>query len=200
MVTKTSELSFQSPRDYQVQGGLLQEFEQGLNPLNPHWPAVILFLVGLVVFLIIGRWLVRRSAVYPPTPAGGLIKSFGLFVVGLAGVYVLALNPFSLLFFIPLLFWFLIGVRKGAGRILDILFFVLGGLVVYFPFYFFGFMIQHMNFAVLWYMMMMFSIQEVSFLTALAITAIITAGLAMIVNPPLKVEGKIAPAASPAQA
>jgi hypothetical protein len=166
--------------------------------LNPHWPAVILFLVGMGVFLFLGRRLVRRSAAYPPTPAGGMIKSFGLLVVGLAGIYVLALNPFSLLFFIPLLFWFLIGVRKDAGRILDILFFVLGGLVVYYLFYFFGFIIQHMDFAVLWYMMMMFSIQEVSFLTALAITAIIAAGLAMIVNPPLQAEEKTAVAVSPA--
>jgi hypothetical protein len=46
--------------------------------------------------------------------------------------------------------------------------------------------------------MMMFSIQEVSFLTALAITAIIAAGLAMIVNPPLKTEEKAEVAVSPA--
>jgi hypothetical protein len=42
-----------------------------------------------------------------------------------------------------------------------------------------------MNFAVLWYMMMMFSIGEVSFLTALAVTAIIAAGLSMLVKPPV---------------
>ena len=154
--------------------------------LSPRWPAVILFLVGMGVFIFIGRWLVHRSAVYPPIPGRGMIKSFALFVVGLAGVYVLVLNPFSLLFFIPLLFWFLIGVRKGAGRILDILFLLLGGLVVYFLFYFFGFIIQRMGFAVLWYMMMMFSIQEVSFLTSSAIAAIIAAGLAMVVEPPVR--------------
>lgn len=186
--------------------GLMDKYElypattKDPETLNPHWPAVILFLLGLGVFLFLGHWLVRRTAAYPPTPARGLIKSFGLFVVGLVGVYVLALNPFSLLFFIPLLFWFLIGVRKGAGRILDILFFLLGGLVVYFLFYFFGFIIQRMGFAVLWYMMMMFSIQEVSFLTALAITAIIAAGLAMIVNPPLKAAERKVTAVSPAGA
>ena len=184
--------------------GLMDKYElypattKDPETLNPHWSAVLLFLIGMGVFLFLGRWLVKRSAAYPPTPAGGMIKSFGLFVVGLAGIYVLALNPFSLLFFIPLLFWLLIGVRKGSGRLLDILFFLLGGLVVYFLFYFFGFMIQRMNFAVLWYIMIMFSIQEISFLTALVITAIIAAGLAMIVNPPLKVEEKSSVAVSPA--
>jgi len=165
---------------------------------NPRWPAVILFLAGIGLFSFIGRWLVRRSAVYPPTPRNGMIKSFALFVVGLAGAYVLVVNPFSLLFFIPLLFWFLIGVRKGGGRILDILFFLLGGLVVYFLFYFFGFIVERIGFYVLWYMMMMFSIQEVSFLTTLAVTAIFAAGLTMIVNPPLMAAEKEALAASPA--
>ena len=56
--------------------------------------------------------------------------------------------------------------------------------MVYALFYFFGFVIQRMNFAVLWYMMM-FSIGEVSFLTALAVTAIIAAGLSMLVKPPM---------------
>lgn len=167
--------------------------------LNPRWPAVILFLAGIGAFLSLGRWLVHRSAVYPPSPEGSTIKSFAFFVIGLAGVYVLALNPFSLLFFLPLLFWFFIGVRKGRGRILDILFFLLGGVVVYFLFYFFGFIIQRMGFAVLWYMMMMFSIQEVSFITSLVITAIIAAGLTMIVNPPLKPAKEIAAAASLAE-
>ena len=128
------------------------------------------------------------------------MKSFAFFIVGLAGVYVLAANPFSLLFTIPLAFWFLINGRKGGGRLLDILFFLLGGLVVYALFYFFGFTIQHLNFAVLWYMMIMFSIGEIGFLTVLGITATIAAGLAMVVNPPLKSARKAVEATSPAGA
>jgi hypothetical protein len=95
------------------------------------------------------------------------------------------INPFSLLFFVPLLFWFLIRGRKGWGRILDILFFLLGGLMVYALFYFFGFVIQKMDFAILWYMMMMFSIGEVGPVTALVIMAVIAAGLSMVVPPPV---------------
>ena len=39
------------------------------------------------------------------------------------------------------------------------------------------------DFAILWYLMM-FSIRMISFPTAVAITAIVAAGLSMIVNPP----------------
>jgi hypothetical protein len=155
--------------------------------MNPRWLAVVIFLAGLAVFIKAGRWLARHfsSRSTPPEPAA--VKSFGLSVVGTAGVYVLAVNPFSLLFFIPLLFWFLIKGRGGRKRILDILFFLLGGLMVYALFYFFGFVIQRTDFAVLWYMMMMFSIGEVGPLTALAVTAILAAGLSMVVRQAVKV-------------
>ena len=151
--------------------------------VTPHWPAVILFLLGLVAFFTLSRWLLRRFSGSRTAPETGIVKSLALFVVGLAAVYILLINPFSLLFFVPLLFWFLIKGRRGFGRLLDILWFILGGLIVYALFYFFGFVIQRSNFAVLWYMMMMFSIREVGFLTALVITAIIAAGLSMIVKP-----------------
>jgi hypothetical protein len=153
--------------------------------LNPRWPAVIIFLLGLVVFWFIGRWLVRLFGGESLSEDPVATKSFALLVIGLAGVYVLLINPFSLLFFVPLLFWFLIRGRKGWGRILDIIFFLLGGLMVYALFYFFGFVIQKMDFAILWYMMMMFSIGEVGPVTALVIMAIIASGLSMIVPPPV---------------
>ena len=121
-------------------------------------------------------------------------------MVGLSAVYVLITNPFSLLFFVPLLFWLLIRCRKGAGRLLDILFFLLGGLIVYFLFYMIGFVILHMDFAVLWFIMMMFSIGMIGFLTVLVITAIIAAGLAMVVKPPMKPFEKNATDISPAAA
>jgi hypothetical protein len=35
MNTYTSEISFQNPPGYQIQGALLQEFEHWLDPLNP---------------------------------------------------------------------------------------------------------------------------------------------------------------------
>jgi hypothetical protein len=156
--------------------------------LNPRWPAVIIFLLGTAVFFVMGRWLVRRFAGGVPSPQAKIIKSLAAMIIGLAGVYVLVTNPFSLLFFVPLLFWLLIKGRKGAGRLLDLFFFLLGGLMVYALFYFFGFVIMRMDFAVLWYMMMMFSIREVGFLTALVITAILAAGLSMVVTPPVHAE------------
>ena len=41
--------------------------------LNPRWPAVILFLVSLVIFLWLGRLLVRRQAGKLPAPEPGAI-------------------------------------------------------------------------------------------------------------------------------
>ena len=168
--------------------------------LNPRWSAVILFLLGLILFVILGRWLVRRYASDQPAPAFSAVKSLALFVVGLGGVYVIALNPFSLLFFLPLLFWFLIGGLKGIGKALDILFFLLGGLLVYGLVYIFGFQTLRYDFAFLWYMLNMFSIRMISFPTACVITAIIAAGLSMVVTPPIKAIEKPVEAVSPVAA
>lgn len=151
--------------------------------LNPRWPAIILLLLGLGVFLVIGRLIARRFTRQSELPEFREIKSFALFVVGLSAVYILAINPFSLLFFVPLLFWFLIRGRSGAGKLLDILFFLLGGLMVYALIYFFGFLTLRYNFAMLWYMLNTFSIRMISFPTAAVITAITAAGLSMVVNP-----------------
>ena len=157
------------------------------DPLfQPKWPAVILFLVGLAVFLWLGRWLgvlPGRFADPASTPTAAQIQSLALLVIGLAGAYILIVNPFSLLFMVPLLAWFFIAGRLGAGRFLDIGLFLLGGLIVYALFYFFGFVILRNNFAILWYLMMMFSIRMISFPAAVAITAIVGAGLSMIVSP-----------------
>jgi len=46
MVTQTSELSFQNPRGYQVQSGLLQDFERGLDPLNPQSSRIPCHVLG----------------------------------------------------------------------------------------------------------------------------------------------------------
>ena len=164
--------------------------------LNPRWPAVIIFLLGLALFLALGRWAVRRFAGDQPAPPFSAVKSLALLIVGLGGIYVLVLNPFSLLFFLPLLFWFLIGGRRRFGKTLDILFFLLGGLVVYGLIYIFGFQTLRYDFAFLWYMLNMFSIRMLSFLSAAMITAILAAGLSMVVNPPHKAQAA-KPAAVP---
>jgi hypothetical protein len=52
----------------------------------------------------------------------------------------------------------------------------------------FGFQTLRYNFAFLWYMLNMFSIRMLSFLSAAMITAILAAGLSMVVNPPSKKE------------
>ena len=94
------------------------------------------------------------------------------------------INPFSLLFFIPLLFWLLIRGREGWGKSLDILFFALGGLMVYFLIYQFGFVVLRYGFVFLWYLLNMFSIGMIGFRVAVAAMAILAAGLTLVVKPP----------------
>ena len=46
MITQSSELSFQPPTGYEVQSGLLQEFERGLDPLNPQASQIPCHVLG----------------------------------------------------------------------------------------------------------------------------------------------------------
>ncbi len=152
--------------------------------LYPRWPAVILFVGILACLIYIGRQLVRRSADLLKTPSAADTKSLSLFVIGLAALYILAVNPFSLLFLVPILFWFFIRRRKRAGLALNILLFALGGLMAYALIYVFGFTVLRIGWSFLWYLMNMFSTRTIDFPTAAVITAIIAAGLAMFVQPP----------------
>lgn len=150
--------------------------------LNPRWPAVILFLLGLGLFFWIGRRLVRKYT--GAFPEFGEIKSLAFLFIGLVGVYIVIANPFSLLFLVPVLLWFLIRGRKGIGKLLDIFLFLLGGLMVYALIYFFGFLLLRYGFVFLWMFMNIISIRMFSFLAMLAGTAVIAAGLSLIVTPP----------------
>ncbi len=171
-----------------VEVGLMDKWElypsqaKGEPLFNPKWPAVILWIIGLTVFLWLGRKLASRFSgeIDASVPR---IKNLALLIIGLSAVYILLANPFSLLLMVPVLFWFLIAGRRGVGKSFDVLFFLLGGLIVYVLFYFFGFVILRNGLNVLWYVMMMFSCGMVSFKSAIAITAIIAAGLSMVVNP-----------------
>jgi hypothetical protein len=151
---------------------------------QPRWPAVFLYLAGLTFFLVVGHKSAGHFGNQQADPAPGQLKSLALLIVGLAGLYLLVINPFSLLFLVPLVAWFFIGGRRGAGRLVDILLFALGGLIVYVLFYFFGFVILRIDWAILWYLMMMFSIGMIGFPTTIAITAILAAGLMLVITPP----------------
>jgi hypothetical protein len=152
--------------------------------VTPRWPAVVIFILSLVAFFFLSRWLLRRYFSDHPADDFSMVKSLACLIIGLGALYFLIINPFTLLFLIPTLFWFLISGRKGAWRLVDIILFLLGLLIVFALLYFFGFVVQRSNFAVLWYLMMMFSIREVSFITGSVIFAIFTAGLSLIVRLP----------------
>ena len=46
MITQSSETRIQSPRGYQVQSELLQEFERGLDPLDPQSSRIPCHVLG----------------------------------------------------------------------------------------------------------------------------------------------------------
>lgn len=150
---------------------------------HPRWPAVITFAVGLAVFLLAGRRLAARAGA---APQAADVKSLSMLAISLGALYILAVNPFGLLFLVPMLFWLLIRLHQGWGRALDILFFLLGGLIVYALIYVFGFIVLRLDLAMLWYLMNMFSIRMISFPMAAVIMAMLAAGLAMITNVPAR--------------
>jgi hypothetical protein len=82
------------------------------------------------------------------------------------------------------LFWLLIRARRGLGRLLDVLLFLLGGLIVYALVYTFGFIVLRLDWAMLWYLLNMFSIGMISFPMAVVIMGIFAAGLTLVVDPP----------------
>ena len=132
---------------------------------------------------------------HPSSPSFLDRKSLAFGVIGVGAVYVLVISPFSLLFLVPTLLWLLIsplreGQPKGARRsnplarkAINVVLFLLGGLVFYGLFYFFGFILYDYNFAFAWFMLMMFSVQMTSFWTAAVITAVVGAGLSLVVEP-----------------
>jgi ABC-type multidrug transport system permease subunit len=84
-----------------------------------------------------------------------------------------------------------------AGRILDWVLALGGGLIDYALLYFLGFVILRNNLAILWYILMIFSIREVGFRSMAMTTAIIAAGLAPVVNPPQTAAGPQSAPADP---
>lgn len=163
-----------------------------LSQLNPRWPAVIIFILGTGIFFIIGRWLVRRFNDAGPTAKFGHIKSLAFLIIAIIGLLMLIIDPFALVFLVPVLFWFLIAGRPGLGKILDIFLFLIGGLMLYALIYFFGFLILRYGIVFLWYFISAISTGMFSFLDVAAGAAIMAAGLSMIVNPPAQsTEGEI---------
>jgi len=149
---------------------------------QPRWTAVTLWGIGLMLFFLISSKTVkkREEKRLPGRSEFYQRKAIAMAVIGIAGVYLLAINAFSLLFIVPLFFWTGIAGRKGARGFVDWGLFLMGGVFIYVLIYFFGFVVLRNDFAILWYLMMMFSIQMISFPTALVITGVIAAGLLLM--------------------
>jgi hypothetical protein len=172
--------------------GVMQEFTsypgttKDITQLNPSWLAVSLFLLGLGIFFALGRWVLSRFSTGREDPSFGGIKSFAFLIIGVIALLILLIDPFALVFFVPVLFWFLIGGRSGAGKILDVIFFILGGLMIYALIYFFGFLLLRYEFVFLWYFISAISTGTFTFIDVAAGAAVMAAGLSLIVNPPYR--------------
>ncbi len=151
---------------------------------TPRWPAVFIFAGVLVVLYIFSRKIYWKfnSRLSPKESSLSSVKSFSFLIVAAAAVYIASINPFSLIFLLPTLFWLLISPsRSFARKALNLFLFLAGGSVVFALLYFFGFIIMRNDFAILWYLMMMLSIQMVSFVTVSFSAAVLAAGLALLV-------------------
>lgn len=172
-----------------VEIGLMDSFavypaaQKDPDMINPRWLAVILWLVGFWELLQLGRRLAGLYMTGRPAPTFAHARSLALLIVGLGAFYIAVINPFTLLLIVPLLLWLLIGGRSGLGRVLDWLLFLAGGLIIYLLVHVFGFQVLRIDLAILWYLMMMFSIQMVSFPTGAIIAAMLAAGLSLVVKP-----------------
>ena len=182
-----------------VEVGLLDKFAYYFaTSKDPAWtqplgPAIGLWFLALVLMIVLGRRLAARSGLAVPPPSHAAIRSLAFLAIALAAVFVLLTNPFSLMFMLPLFFWLLIRGRGGAAYFLDLLFLLLGGLLIYVLIYFFGFVILRIGLYVLWYLLMMFAIPMIHPAAAVAIAAILAAGLSLVIPPPQPARGVTAP-------
>jgi hypothetical protein len=168
--------------------GLLDDFELYFatprDPAltSPRWPAIAIWAAFLALLLAAGRRVAGRLG-GAGRPSPHLVKGTALLAVALAAACIALTVPFALLFLAPLVAWWTIGPRRGRGRLLDLAAFLAGGLVVYALFYVMGFEVLRIGWHVLWYLLMMFAIGTVSFPAALVITAVVAAGLTLVVPP-----------------
>ena len=147
------------------------------NLLNPDWFAITIYIIALVLLLKIGRIVAGKYINIQTLPSEPEKRSFAFLILGACAIYIMVINPFSLLFIAPTILWYFIRGRAGFGFAADLVLFVMGGLFFYALFYFFGFVTLRYNLAFLWFLMNMFSIQMISPPTAAVIAAVVASGI-----------------------
>ncbi len=178
-----------------VQAGLMDEYHlypatsKDYEIYHPHWPAVILYVCLLATLFWVGnRLFIHFGRGREGSPDSDHYRMLAFFVLGLSATYLLVINPFSLALILPVFMW--MWIREGNSMWVNILLFLLGGIMLYVLITFFGFMIMKNDWAILWYLMMMFSVGMVSFPTAMMVAAVISAGLLLVSQPKLKSVGR----------
>ncbi len=143
---------------------------------SPKWMAVILFLVTLAALIWLGNRFARKFT-NPSSENHLSVVSF--LVIGIGSVVIFLKNPFSVILILPLYIWGLIH-HRSSFRWMNIVWFLLGGAMIYALIGYFGFVIMQNDFAILWYLMMMFSCGMIGFPTAVIITGLLASGIILV--------------------
>jgi hypothetical protein len=170
---------------------------------QPRVVVLLLWAIALWELLQLGRRLTDLYLQNKAPIAFSQIKSFALVVVGLGAGYLLMINPMSVILLFPLVLWLFIGGRKGAGRLLDIALMLLGASLVTIFLLYLGFEVLGNSIAIFWYFILLVAIQTISFPSALFISALIAAGLSLVIPLPgsrhtAQEHGEVAETAGPA--
>ena len=147
---------------------------------TPLWPAIAIWTGTLIVMIWGARKLALKYFAIDTNLVFLQLKPIAFLIIFLSGIFFLIINPFSLLFLLPLYFW--AGINKSKKMWINIVYLLAGGLLIYVLIYFFGFVILRINLNGLWYIMMMFSIKMIPLKTAMVITALLSAGISLVVK------------------
>jgi len=144
---------------------------------SPRWVAIILFLMTIALLYRAGNRLCSKQRISLSTAhAAGT----AFLVTGLGGLAIFLKNPFSVILILPLYFWGLIHHRSASYTWMNVVWFLLGGIMIFALIAYFGFVIMQNGFAILWYLMMMFACGMIGFTTSLIITAIMASGILLV--------------------
>lgn len=151
---------------------------------QPKYIVLLLWIIALWEFFQLGRRAIDLYMQQRPAISFNNTKSLALVIIGLGAAYVLMLNPMSVILIFPLLTWLFISGRQGRGKVLDIILLLLGTALVLISSVYLGFQILGNSVAILWYFLLLIAIRTISFSSALAITAMIAAGISLVIPPP----------------
>ena len=140
------------------------------------WAAFVLFLLVIALLILLTRWLKKKI---PAAKVQGRLAA--LTVLSILALLVFLKNPFSLLFLLPVLyFWPLISPHSSLfGKLMNLIFFLLGGSVLLYFLYLYSFQI-FVGWYMSWYFLQMLAFKMIAYHAAIAGIAAIAAGITLL--------------------